>query len=294
MDLRGCGTALVTPFSAAGELDTAALERHIRWQVESGIHFLVAAGTTGEAPTLTREEWLRVVEITVAAAGRVPVLAGCTHNSTRAAVENIELLNNIDGLAGILTANPYYNRPSQQGQYLHFKAIAEATSLPIALYNIPGRTGANLEPATVLRLAEITNIVAIKESSGNLAQIGELITTAPAGFNVLSGDDALALPIIALGGTGVISVVSNEIPARMAQLISLALAGNWQPAEEEFAALQPLMAANFLEPNPAPAKALLAIMGRIKESLRLPMLPVTAATKEKLQAIANEFSLISK
>jgi len=299
MDLKGCGTALVTPFTASGEVDEPALLRHVRWQVESGIHFLVAVGTTGEAPTLTDEEWLRVVALTIEAAdGRVPVIAGCTEHCTRLAVELITRLSAVPGLSAILTANPYYNKPSQQGQYLHFKAIAESTPLPIVLYNIPGRTAANLEPATVLRLAEISNIVAIKESSGNLTQIGELITSLRAAghnnFNVLAGDDALTVPVMQLGGTGIISVISNELPARMAALANLCLAGNWPAAEAESAALAPLMAANFCEPSPGPVKAILAMMGRLTESLRLPMTPVTDPTRAKLAAIAAEYNLLSK
>jgi 4-hydroxy-tetrahydrodipicolinate synthase len=295
MELKGCGTALVTPFTADGGLDEVALRRHVQWQIESGIHFLVPVGTTGEAPTLTDAEWLRVVEITVeVAAGRVPVIAGCTHNSTSTAVERVSRLSKIRGLSGILTASPYYNRPSQQGQYLHFKAIAEATELPIVLYNIPARTGVNLESATTLRLAEIKNIVAMKESSGNLAQIGELISHAPAGFSVLAGDDALALPVIALGGKGVISVASNEVPSRMMHMTTLALNGKRAAAEAESDMLMPLMQANFWEPSPGPVKAVLAMMGRITESLRLPMTPVTDATRTKLAALAAEYDLIKK
>jgi 4-hydroxy-tetrahydrodipicolinate synthase len=299
MDLRGCGTALVTPFTASGGIDEPALIRHVNWQIENGIHFLVSVGTTGEAPTLTDEEWLEVVDLTVrTAAGRVPVIAGCTEHCTRLAVELITRLSAVPNLTGILTANPYYNKPSQLGQYLHFKAIAEATHLPIVLYNIPGRTGVNLEPATVLRLAEVPNIVAIKESSGNLTQIGDLITSLAAaghsGFNVLAGDDALTVPVMRLGGTGIISVISNELPARMAALASHALAGNWLAAETDSAELAPLMAANFWEPSPGPVKAVLAMMGRLTESLRLPMTPVTDPTRARLHAIAAEYGLIQK
>ena len=201
MELFGCGTALVTPFRPDGALDEPALHAHAAWQVESGIELLVPCGTTGEAATLSEAETVRVVEITLAAAaGRVPVFAGCTHNSTHLAVDRVRRLSGISGLTGILTANPYYNRPGQEGQYQHFRAIADATDLPVMLYNIPARTGANLEPATVLRLAEIPNIVAIKESSGNMTQITELLTQLPRTFRVFAGDDALALPVMALGG----------------------------------------------------------------------------------------------
>src|SRR6202021_2404105 len=203
MELKGCGTALVTPFRRDGGVDEPALHALVNWQIESGIDFLVPCGTTGEASTLTEAEWLRGTEIVVAtAAGRVPVFAGCTHNAPHEAVARARKLSRVHGLTGILTANPYYNRPGQEGQYQHFRAIAEATELPVLLYNIPSRTGSNLEPATVLRLAEISNIIGIKESSGNIAQITALVTQAPSGFNVLSGDDGMTLPVIALGGAG--------------------------------------------------------------------------------------------
>ena len=216
MELSGCGTALVTPFGADGAVDEKALVRLVNWQIESGVNFLVPCGTTGEASTLTEAEWLRVVELTVrTAAGRVPVFGGCTHNSTAEAVARTKKLGSVPGLTGILTASPYYNRPGQEGQYQHFRAIAEATALPVLLYNIPGRTGANLEPATVLRLAALPNVIGIKESSGLITQITDLLTQVPAGFKVLAGDDSLALPVIALGGAGVVSVASNLIPKKM-------------------------------------------------------------------------------
>jgi len=227
MNLQGCGTALITPFRPDGSLDEAALFAHVTWQIASGITLLIPAGTTGEASTLTEAELIRVVETTVAAAaGRVPVFAGCTHNSTRQAMANAERLSRIPGLTGLLTANPYYNRPSQEGQYQHFRAIAHATQLPILLYNVPARTGVNLELETVLRLAEISNIVGIKESSGNLQQITELITRLPRAFKVFSGDDALALPSLAVGAAGLISVASNAIPQQMAQMVNSALTEN--------------------------------------------------------------------
>jgi 4-hydroxy-tetrahydrodipicolinate synthase len=294
MNLQGCGTALVTPFLPDGSLDEAALASHVDWQIASGITLLVPAGTTGEASTLTESEWLRVIEVTVtAAAGRVPVYAGCTHNSTHQAVANAQKLAQIEGLNGILTANPYYNRPNQEGQYQHFKAIAEATGLPILLYNIPGRTGANLEPATVLRLAEIPNIVGIKESSGNLTQITELITQAPRAFKVFSGDDALALPTLAVGGAGLISVASNAIPQQMAQMVNAALTENWVVARRINRHYYGLMQANFIEPSPAPIKAVLAILGRGNEILRLPMVPVSVKSRQKLETILGELSLLS-
>jgi len=293
MNLQGCGTALVTPFRTDGSLDETALHAHVNWQIANGITLLIPAGTTGEASTLTEPEWLRVVEVTVAAAaGRVPVFAGCTHNATHQAVANARKLAAIHGLTGILTANPYYNRPGQEGQYQHFKAIAEATDLPILLYNIPGRTGANLEPATVLRLAEIHNIVGIKESSGNLAQITELITQAPRAFKVFGGDDALALPTLAVGGAGLISVASNAIPQQMAQLVASALTDNWITARRINRHYFGLMQANFIEPSPAPIKAVLTLLGRGNENLRLPMVPVTPKTRHKLEMILGELGLL--
>jgi len=293
MNLQGCGTALVTPFRTDGSLDETALHAHVNWQIANGITLLIPAGTTGEASTLTEPEWLRVVEVTVAAAaGRVPVFAGCTHNATHQAVANARKLTAIHGLTGILTANPYYNRPGQEGQYQHFKAIAEATDLPILLYNIPGRTGANLEPATVLRLAEIHNIVGIKESSGNLAQITELITQAPRAFKVFGGDDALALPTLAVGGAGLISVASNAIPQQMAQLVASALTDNWITARRINRHYFGLMQANFIEPSPAPIKAVLTLLGRGNENLRLPMVPVTPKTRHKLEMILGELGLL--
>ena len=217
----------MTPFGADGAVDEKALVRLVKWQIESGVNFLIPCGTTGEASTLSEAEWLRVVELTVeTAAGRVAVVGGCTHNSTSEAVARAKKLAGVTGLTGILTANPYYNRPGQEGQYQHFRAVAEATKLPVLLYNIPGRTGVNLEPATVLRLAKIENVIGIKESSGLITQITELITQAPQGFKVFAGDDSLALPVVALGGAGVVSVASNVIPREMSQMVGAALKGD--------------------------------------------------------------------
>jgi len=293
MNLQGCGTALVTPFRPDGSLDEAALHAHVNWQIANGITLLIPAGTTGEASTLSEAEVFRVVETTVAAAGgRVPVFAGCTHNSTAQAALNAKKLSRIDGLTGLLSANPYYNRPGQEGQYQHFRAIAQATDLPILLYNIPGRTGANLEPDTVLRLAEIPNIVGMKESSGNLAQITELITKAPRAFKVFSGDDALALPTLAVGGAGLISVASNAIPQQMAQMVNSALTENWVAARRINRHYYGLMQANFIEPSPSPIKAVLTLLGRGNEILRLPLVPVTAKSRHKLEMILGELGLL--
>ncbi|MHB1701476.1 MAG: 4-hydroxy-tetrahydrodipicolinate synthase [Acidobacteriaceae bacterium] len=293
MELIGCGTALVTPFRSDGAIDEAALHALVQWQIESGISFLVPCGTTGEASTLTDKEWLRVVELVAqTAAGRVPVFGGCTHNATREAVAKVKRLSRIEGLTGVLTANPYYNRPSQEGQYQHFRAIAEATALPVLLYNIPGRTGVNIEPATVLRLAEINNIIGIKESSGNLSQITELITSAPRGFKVFAGDDNLALPILSVGGAGLVSVASNEAPAQMSRMVQAALSGDWPMARRINRQFYKLMQGNFMEASPAPVKCVLSMMGRIEEHFRLPIVPVTHATRAKLEKIAGELGLL--
>lgn len=293
MNLQGCGTALVTPFRPDGGVDETALHANVNWQIANGISLLVPCGTTGEAATLTEAEWLRVIEVTVAAAaGRVPVFAGATHNATHQAVANAKKLARVAGLTGILTANPYYNRPGQRGQYEHFKAIAEATDLPIMLYNIPSRTGANLEPETVLRLAEIRNIVAIKESSGNMAQITELLTQAPRAFRVFSGDDALALPTLAVGGMGLISVASNAIPQQMSQMVASALNDNWIAARRINRHYFRFMQTLFTEPSPAPIKTVMAMLGRGNETMRLPMVPVSAATRHKLETILGELGLL--
>lgn len=293
MELMGCGTALITPFRRDGGVDEPALHALVNWQIESGIDFLVPCGTTGEASTLTEAEWLRVVEVVCATtAGRVPVFAGCTHNATHEAVAKAKKLARVHGLTGILTANPYYNRPGQEGQYLHFKAIAEAVDLPVLLYNIPSRTGANMEPATLLRLAEIGNIIGVKESSGNLAQITELITAAPRNFKVIAGDDGLALPILALGGVGLISVASNVIPGQMARMVQAAMENDWAGARRINRQFFRLMQAHFWEASPAPVKAVMAMIGRGEDVLRLPMVPVTDTTRRKLERMVGELGLL--
>src|SRR5581483_6556722 len=219
MRLQGCGTALVTPFKQDGSLDEAALRSLVAWQVESGIGFLVPCGTTGETPTLSHDEWLRVIDVTIEVAdGRVPIVAGATSNATREAVQRAKEVAARKGVDAILTASPYYNKPTQEGQYQHFKAIAEAVDKPLVLYNVPGRTSANIEPATLGRLAKIPNIIAVKEASGNIGQIAEVFNHVPDTFLVFSGDDAVTLPVIALGGVGIISVCSNEIPKEMSEL----------------------------------------------------------------------------
>ncbi len=290
----GCGTALVTPFRRDSDVDEPALHALVKWQVESGIDFLIPCGTTGEAATLTESEWLRVIEVVVeATAGRVPVFAGCTHNATHEAVARVKKLHRVRGLTGVLTANPYYNKPGQEGQYHHFRAIAEATDLPVLLYNIPGRTGANLEPATVLRLAEIENVIGIKESSGNIAQITELLTTASRGFKVFAGDDSVALPVIALGGTGLVSVASNVIPEQMSRMVRAALDNDWDAARRINRQFFRLMQAHFWEASPAPVKAVLAMIGRGEDALRLPMVPVSDGTRRKLERLVSELGLLA-
>ena len=296
MQLSGCGTALVTPFHQDGSIDDDALRNLIAWKVDSGIDFLVPCGTTGETPTLTHDEWLRVIDTTIeVVAGRVPILAGATSNATREAVEKAKEIAARPGVDAILTANPYYNKPTQEGQYRHFKAIAEAIGdKPIILYNVPGRTSANLEPATLARLAEIPNIVGVKEASGNMTQIAEIFATLPETFLVFSGDDAVTLPVIALGGAGVVSVASNEIPNEMASLTRAALANDWTTARALQRKYLPLMQANFIESSPLPVKAVLAMMGKIEEVYRLPLLPMRRDTRARLQKVAMEAGLIPR
>ncbi|HSM85104.1 MAG TPA: 4-hydroxy-tetrahydrodipicolinate synthase [Candidatus Limnocylindrales bacterium] len=294
MNLQGCGTALITPFRQDQAIDQERLGRLVEWQIESGIHFLVPCGTTGETPTLSREEWLRVIDITVeVAAGRVPVVAGATSNDTADAVHKARELNKRRGVDAILTASPYYNKPTQEGQYQHFKAIAEAVEKPLVLYNVPGRTGANIEPATLGRLAKIPNIIAVKEASGNISQIAEIFNHVPSGFRVFSGDDAVTLPVISLGGVGIISVASNEIPREMSELTAAALNNDWNKARQIQHKFLPLMQANFLESNPGPVKAVLAMMGRVEEVYRLPMVPVKKETRARLEKIAAEVGLLA-
>ena len=293
MKLRGCGTALVTPFRKDGSVDEPSLRALVAWQVESGIDFLVPCGTTGETPTLSREEWLRVIDITIeVASGRVPIVAGATSNSTRDAVEKAQTVAARRGVDAILTASPYYNKPTQEGQYQHFKAIASAVDKPLILYNVPGRTGVNIEPATLARLAQIPNIIAVKEASGNIGQIADLCNAVPETFLVFSGDDAVTLPIIALGGVGIISVASNEIPHEMAELTRAALGNQWETARPLHRKYLPLMQANFIESNPIPVKAVLAMMGRIEEIYRLPLCPMKKENRAKLEMIASEAGLL--
>src|ERR1700723_3989567 len=296
MQLRGCGTALVTPFSQDGGIDENALRNLVAWQVESGIDFLIPCGTTGETPTLTHDEWLRVIDVTIeVAGGRVPIVAGATSNSTQEAVAKAKEVAARSGVDAILTASPYYNKPTQEGQCRHFPPIAESVGeKPVILYNVPARTGSNLEPATLARLAEIPNIVGVKEASGNMTQIAEAIHTVPETFLVFSGDDAVTLPVIALGGVGVISVAGNEIPHEMSALTRAALSNDWTAARALNRKYLPLMNANFIESSPLPVKAVLTMMGKIEEVYRLPLLPMRRDTRSRLQKIATEVGLIPK
>jgi len=293
MRLRGCGTALVTPFQQDGSIDESALRELVRWQVKSGIDFLVPCGTTGETPTLTHDEWLRVIDITIeTAAGRVPIMAGATSNNTREAVAKTKEVSSRPGVDYILTATPYYNKPTQEGIYQHFAAIADASTKPLVLYNIAGRTGTNIETSTLLRLAEIENIIGVKEASGNIAQIAEVCAALPENFLVFSGDDAITLAVIGLGGVGIVSVVSNEIPAEMTRLTNAALSGKWDTARLLFRKYLPLMQANFIESNPIPAKAVLAMMGRMQEVYRLPLVPMKKENRAKLEKVVAEAGLL--
>lgn len=295
MKLCGCGTALVTPFRADGSIDEPALRSLIEWQIQSGVHFLVPCGTTGETPTLSHEEWLRVIDVTIEVAHRrVPIVAGATSNSTQDAVHKAKAAASRQGVDAILTASPYYNKPTQEGQYQHFRAIAEAIDKPIVLYNVPGRTAANIEPATLGRLAQIRNIIAVKEASGSMTQIAEALNVVPDNFIVLSGDDAITLPVISLGGQGIISVASNVIPEEISKMTQAALDGDWTVARNFHRKHFALMQALFLESNPMPAKCLLAMMGRIGENYRLPMVRVKPETRSKLEKIAVDLGLLSE
>ena len=290
----GCGTALVTPFRRDGSLEEATLRKLVRRQIEAGVDFLVPCGTTGESPTLTREEHLRVAEITVEAAnGKVPVLAGAGGYNTAEVIATARELAAI-GVDGILSVTPYYNKPTQEGLYQHYKAIAAAVSLPIILYSVQGRTGVNIEPATVKRLAEIENITGIKEASGNIAQMAAILNAVPNHFLVLSGDDSITLPLIALGGRGVISVVSNEIPAEMTRLTKLCLEGDFSAARSVHRRYAPLMEVNFVESNPIPVKAAMAEMGLLEPVWRLPLVPPKAENRARIRGVLESLGLAER
>ena len=287
----GCGTALVTPFRRDLSLDEETLRRLVRRQIEAGINFLVPCGTTGESPTLTRGEHLRVVEITLEEAkGRVAVLAGAGGYNTH---EVIELARELErrGADGILSVTPYYNKPTQEGLYQHYKAIASAIRLPIVVYSVQGRTGVNVEPSTLSRLAEIENIVGVKEASGNIGQMANVVHEVPSSFAVLSGDDAITIPLIALGGRGIVSVASNEIPAEMTQLAQACLRNDFAAARQIQARFLPLMNVNFVESNPIPVKAAMAMMGLLEPVYRLPMVPPAPASLSKIEKVLESVGI---
>ena len=289
----GCGTALVTPFRNDGSVDEPTLRKLVRRQIEAGINFLVPCGTTGENPTLSRAEHLRVVEITVEeAAGKTPVLGGAGGYNTAEVVELAKELKHIS-VDGLLSVTPYYNKPNAEGLFQHYKAVATATPLPIIVYSIQGRTGINVEPATLKRLAEIDTIVGVKEASGNVSQMAAIVHMLPADFSVLSGDDALTIPLIALGGHGVISVISNEIPAEMTKLVQLARGGDFAGARAIQRKFFDLMTVNFVEPNPGPAKAAMAMMGLLEPAWRLPMVPPSEVNRARIETILKAARLLT-
>ena len=297
MLFSGCGTALITPFQPDGSLDEPALRRLVRRQIEAGIDFLVPCGTTGESPTITLEEHIRVVAITVEearqATRRVPVLAGAGGYFTREVVELAEECVRA-GADGILSVTPYYNKPSQEGLVQHYAAIAAAVSVPIIVYSVQGRTGVNVEPATLKRLAALPNIVGVKEASGNIAQMARVIHEMPDDFAVLSGDDSITLGLIGLGGHGLISVASNEIPAEMTALVRAARAGDFAHARDIQRRFLPLMEINFVESNPIPVKAALALMGLCEPVWRLPMCAPSEASLARIRAVLAENGLLQE
>jgi 4-hydroxy-tetrahydrodipicolinate synthase len=290
----GVGTALVTPFTKSGDLDEAAVRRLGRRQIDAGVHFLVPCGTTGENPTLTPRERLRIVEILVdEAKGQVPILAGAGGYDTK---EVIHLAGEMKkaGANGLLSVTPYYNKPTPEGLFQHYRAIADSTPLPIVLYNVPGRTGLNIDVKTLVRLTSIPNIVGVKEASGNVTQMCEICGAVPADFIVLSGDDALTLPLMAVGGRGIISVSSNEIPAEMARMVEAAERNDFAAARAVYARILPLLLINFVEANPVPVKAAMAAMGLLEEVYRLPMVSPTPASKEKIVKVLKDLDLLKK
>lgn len=290
----GCGTALVTPFTSDGALDEPAIRRLAKRQVDLGIHYVVPVGTTGEAPTLSAAERRRVIELVAEEVnGRVPILAGAGGYDTAEVIHAVAAAE-AAGATGILSVAPYYSKPTQDGLFQHYAAIAGSTSLPIVLYNVPGRTGTNIEPATVERLSSIPNIVGVKEASGNVFQIADVRRRVPAPFIVLSGDDALTVPVMALGGQGVISVAGNEVPHEMAQLVELCEAGDYVAARALHERLLPLLQANFIESNPIPVKAVMAMAGLLTLAYRLPMVPPSDATTARLREVAAPLGLVEE
>lgn len=288
----GMGTALITPFTKDGAVDEAGVRRLVRRQVDAGIHFVSPCGTTGEAPTLSQKEKLRIVEIVVdEVAGKVPVLAGAGGYDTR---EVIELAREFEklGVSGILSVTPYYNKPTQEGLFQHYKAIAESTALPIVLYNVPGRTGVNIDVSTVERLSAIPSIVGTKEASANVIQMCEIYARVPEHFLLLGGDDPLTVAVMAIGGRGIISVASNAAPSEMVQIMELCERGDFAAARKLHTWLLPLIQVNFVEANPIPVKAAMAAMGLIEESYRLPLVPPSAANRQKIMGVLQDLRML--
>jgi 4-hydroxy-tetrahydrodipicolinate synthase len=292
LDLKGCGTALATPFAPDGGLDEQALRRFVDFQIDGGIDFLVPCGTTGESATLTEAEHLRVIEIVVEQAKqRVPVIGGAGGNNT---AHIVDLAKKVEerGVDGILSVSPYYNKPTQEGLYQHFKAIADSVKVPIVIYNVPGRTAGNILPDTVVRLSQIENIIAVKEASGSMDQITEVAAKVPEDFKVFSGDDSMTVPVMAVGGVGIISVASNEIPGEMSELARHCLNGDYAAARKLNKKLLPIMKINFIETSPIPVKAALAMMGLMAESYRLPLVPMQSANRAILKTVLESMNLI--
>ncbi len=287
----GCGTALVTPFTREGAVDEAAVRRLARRQIDAGVHFLVPCGTTGESPTLTEDERVRVVQLIVdEAAGRVPILAGAGGYDTKEVIHSARRMKQA-GAAGILSVTPYYNKPTPEGLFQHYSAIAGEVGLPVIVYNVPGRTGCNVDVTTLVRLAGVAGIVGVKEASGNITQMCDICGAVPKDFIVLSGDDALTLPLMAVGGRGIISVASNEVPAEMARLVELAEKNDFAAARGVHAALLPLMMVNFIESNPGPVKSAMASMGLLEEVYRLPMVPPREQSRARIRQVLGELKL---
>lgn len=293
-ELKGCGTAMITPFRRDESIDEAAFRRFVEFQITGGVDFLVACGTTGESVTMTEAEQAHVVELTLEyAAGRVPVVAGAGGYNTREVIEKIHRYEKL-GVDAILSVTPYYNKPTQEGLFQHYRAIADSTGLPIILYSVQGRTGVNLEPATVALLAEINNIVAIKEASGNISQIAEIASLVDDSFKIFAGDDSVVLPVAALGGVGVISVASNLLPRLVSDLCRASVENRLEEARRLNRQLTPIFKAMFIESNPIPVKAALAMTGMIEEVYRLPMTPISQANRVKLEQILTETGVLAK
>lgn len=288
---QGTGTAMVTPFNRDGSIDEAATRNFVEFQIREGVDMLFPCGTTGEGSTLEPEESERVLSIVVdQAQGRVPVIVGAGANSTARAVRATERAAKL-GADGVLSVGPFYNKPTQGGFYEHYKAIA-AVGIPVVVYNIPSRTGSNIEAATMLRIAELPNVVGVKEASANFTQIMEILRSRPADFRVLSGEDSLTVPILALGGDGIVAVISNEAPALTRGMVDAGLAGDFERARSIHYKLLPLMGANFVETNPIPVKAVLSMMGMLEENYRLPLMPIAAANRTRLRKVAEELGIL--